>query len=74
MSIKKRQAGKVKQKIQSRRAMVSNVLGTLRLEGLEPSSEMMALAERFVAGEINFGELDRAMEKLINSRKKSGRT
>ncbi|MGC2660358.1 MAG: antitoxin VbhA family protein [Bryobacteraceae bacterium] len=53
---------------QARRSMVDGALGTLRLEGLKPSDDVIALADRFVAGEITFEELDHGIERLLSTR------
>ena len=51
-----------------RRALVDSALATLRIEGLEPSDDVKAVAERFVAGELSPEDLDRALERLLGSR------
>lgn len=52
----------------ARRTMVDGVLGTMRLEGLRPSEDVIALTEQFVAGKITFEELDHGLERLLSTR------
>jgi hypothetical protein len=50
-----------------RRRMVDSALGTTLAEGVSPGPEVLALSERFVAGEITLqamGTLVRAMSDL----------
>jgi hypothetical protein len=57
-----------KQERDERKAIVDNALGTLRLEGLQPSEDTRALLDRFIAGHMTFQELDDAIEKLLRLR------
>jgi hypothetical protein len=47
---------------------VENAVASVRLEGLEPSSEAMALFQRYVDGELSSDELDRRVAQLLDER------
>jgi hypothetical protein len=54
--------------LEIRRPMIDDALGTLRLEGLKPSADVIAWVDQFVAGKITFEELDHELEKLLGAR------
>ena len=47
-----------------RRRIVDSALGTTLAEGVSPGSEVLALSERFVAGEITLQELGAAVRAI----------
>lgn len=47
---------------------VANALASVRMEGLEPSEEAMALFQRYVDGELTSGELGRAVDQLLDEK------
>jgi antitoxin VbhA-like protein len=45
---------------------VENALASVRMEGLEPSSEVKALFQRYVDGELTSEELDHAFDMYFD--------
>jgi hypothetical protein len=45
---------------------VENALASVRLEGLEPSQEAIAMFQRYVEGELTSEELDRAFDQFFD--------
>jgi hypothetical protein len=49
---------------QERRRMVDSALGTTLAEGVSPGPEVIALSERYVAGEITLQELGSSVRAM----------
>lgn len=47
-----------------RRSMVESALGTTLAEGVPPGPETLALADRYVAGELSLAEFGNAVRRL----------
>jgi hypothetical protein len=47
-----------------RRRMADSALGTTLAEGVSPGPEVLALTERYVAGEISLAELGAAVRRM----------
>jgi hypothetical protein len=47
---------------------VENALASVRMEGLEPSPEALAIFERYVDGELTSKEMGRALDTLLDSK------
>jgi hypothetical protein len=57
-------AGLTAEEIAKREADLQDVLASLRIEGLQPSPEAMAIFERYAAGEFTKAEMGAAIESL----------
>ncbi len=49
---------------QRRRAMADSALGTTLAEGISPGPEVLALAERYVSGEISLQEFSSSVRSM----------
>ena len=47
---------------------VDSALGSLRLEGLEPSAEVLEIAEQFKQGEISLDQMSQMIHVLLHRR------
>ena len=47
---------------------VDSALGSVRIEGLEPSDEAKAMFQRYVDGDISSAELDRAFDVYFDQK------
>jgi hypothetical protein len=45
---------------------VENAIASVRMEGLEPSAETLALFQRYIDGELSSEELDRCFEAFFD--------
>lgn len=49
-----------------RESVIENAVASVRLEGLEPSNEAMAIFQRYVDGELTMDEMGQAMEEYAD--------
>jgi hypothetical protein len=45
---------------------VENALGSVHIEGLEPSAEAKGIFQRYVAGELTLEDMGRAVDQLLD--------
>ena len=50
-----------------REQAVKNALASVRMEGLEPSTNATAIFQRFVDGELTLAQMDSAFDNYLNS-------
>ncbi|MBV8707393.1 MAG: antitoxin VbhA family protein [Acidobacteriaceae bacterium] len=51
-----------------RQQVVDSALGSLRLEGLEPSADALQILEQFKQGQISLDEMSQAIDGLYSRR------
>lgn len=47
---------------------IENALGSVRMEGLEPSGEAKAIFQRYVDSDLTLEEMGRAIDRLLDAK------